>query len=981
MDDKLKALAELEQARKDPAQAAYVKIGAVSEKLSGEIAGSSETVIEAVREAASAVLDEVKKKPSNIEFTYDLTPEETEALRGPKGDPGEPGADADEEEIIDRVIPEVLKAVPTAEEVAALVVVPDPIPGLPGAPGLPGRDGTAIEPDEVVDKVNASSKKIARERLDLPDTDPSIARIDKQIANLDKRTQFLGNRKVVKSVNGSAPDENGNVTVSAGTSGDRYRTSSTSTVTITSTGTVTFQVDSGLAYTPLQDITAYHDTSNYMSGEVVSYSGTTLVMDVKHKTGSGTHSSWTINLDGVPISAITGATDSSLTVTGTTIGLNLSNPNTWAAQQTFSQNPILSAMTPGSVPFFGASGLLSQDNQNFFWDDTNDRLSLFTTLGNELLTNPNFTGSAVAWTVGSGWAYSSNSVSKTSNGTASLSQSVALAPLREYLLTYTVSNLTVGTVNVTLTMASGSYTGPTRSENGTYTERIHLAFPATALNFVPSNTARLTVDSVSLKPLKGTNTKSNLNVGGQTVEGEWSNGTPGTTRALTFSNDGSYTWTDYRFAGTLRAAYGVNSSGGVDTYFSGGNGAAWYSGNSGLTSSSLAAYLTSVLFAHYGYGGFIGGVYAGSHSSPHTKLQSSAGLATGTAWKFASFTEDGTANTYFCDATTPACVGTPSSACSSYTNQTDCEARDAHGGCSWFAGNPCSAFDNESGMGTCAGTSGCSVVTSSCEGASDQTSCEAQDDSYGGSCSWGATGDCTALDEGTCNSYAGQCTTNMTACTWDGMSDCYGNAACDAADNTDQATCEAITYFSSCTGTYNTCSGTYNTGSCTGTYGAACSGTASCAGIDDSTSCGGESGCSWVTALTVTMPSAATYIGRTVNIYNASSTGADVVVSPTGSDTINLTTSYTLASYKDKATFQAAADVRSCTGLSEGACSGQTGCSVSTSNCSWDSGSSTCSGHASCAGYGDQSSCEAATYYSGCYGSYTARKGWFLIGT
>jgi hypothetical protein len=44
-----------------------------------------------------------------------------------------------------------------------------------------------------------------------------------------------------------------------------------------------------------------------MHGEVTSYSGTTLVVDVNHHTGGGTFASWVINLDGTPVDAITGA--------------------------------------------------------------------------------------------------------------------------------------------------------------------------------------------------------------------------------------------------------------------------------------------------------------------------------------------------------------------------------------------------------------------------------------------------------------------------------------------------------------------------------------------------------------------------------------------------------------------------------------------------------------------------------------------------
>jgi hypothetical protein len=44
-----------------------------------------------------------------------------------------------------------------------------------------------------------------------------------------------------------------------------------------------------------------------MHGTVTSYSGTTLIVDVKHNTGSGTYNVWSINLDGTPVDAITGA--------------------------------------------------------------------------------------------------------------------------------------------------------------------------------------------------------------------------------------------------------------------------------------------------------------------------------------------------------------------------------------------------------------------------------------------------------------------------------------------------------------------------------------------------------------------------------------------------------------------------------------------------------------------------------------------------
>lgn len=87
---------------------------------------------------------------------------------------------------------------------------------------------------------------------------------------------------------------------------DRYKTTSTTSILI-GNGSRTFTVDANLAYIPLQEVLIVYDTSNHMHGTVTSYSGTTLIVDVKNNTGSGTFASWVINLDGVPIDAITGA--------------------------------------------------------------------------------------------------------------------------------------------------------------------------------------------------------------------------------------------------------------------------------------------------------------------------------------------------------------------------------------------------------------------------------------------------------------------------------------------------------------------------------------------------------------------------------------------------------------------------------------------------------------------------------------------------
>lgn len=86
------------------------------------------------------------------------------------------------------------------------------------------------------------------------------------------------------------------------------------------------------------------------------------------------------------VSSVT-ATNSTLTISPTTgavlAGLNLANANTWTGQQTFNTStaifglaPTFSTMTAGSVLFAGTSGLLSQDNTNFFWNNSTKKLKL-----------------------------------------------------------------------------------------------------------------------------------------------------------------------------------------------------------------------------------------------------------------------------------------------------------------------------------------------------------------------------------------------------------------------------------------------------------------------------------------------------------------------------------------------------------------------------------------------------------------------------
>lgn len=105
-----------------------------------------------------------------------------------------------------------------------------------------------------------------------------------------------------------------------------------------------------------------------------------------------------------------------------------------------------------------------------------------------------FTGAATNWTLASGWAYGTNNIGHTGNGTGTAAHdNFACVIGRTYKLTYTISSWTVGTV----TPAMGGVTGTAVGADGTYTEYF-TATAVTGLTFTPTNTARFVLDTVTI---------------------------------------------------------------------------------------------------------------------------------------------------------------------------------------------------------------------------------------------------------------------------------------------------------------------------------------------------------------------------------------------------------------------------------------------------------------------------------------------------
>lgn len=640
-------------------------------------------------------------------------------------------------------------------------------------------------------------------------------------------------------------------------------------------------------------------------------------------------------------------------------------------------------LTTGGVTFGGSTGLLTQDTTNLNYISSTRQFGVASTTV-ERITNGTFTGSASGWALTTGWTYSNNTVvhnlNGTNPGTGNLSQTPTLSWGERWDVSFTLSDFTAGNVSISF---AGNNLG-TVSAAGTYTYRVMTKSTSQGIVFTPSNTARFTLDNVSAKVLNGGQVAAGEMIisgsgalGTLTIAGGKSDSFPTVSRHMSLENSGSYTWIDFKFQNIDRAHIGADSTGQVSTYVGGGNYDAVYN----KANNQLISYNTPGAFGHYGYGGFQQGVNAGGVSNPSSTLMSQGGTALKVKYITTNQTLDNTATEWIADASSPTCTGTPSNACSSYTNEGDCLARDAHGGCSWFAGYSCSTYNgDESG---CTGQSPCVWEQASCAGFGDQTTCE----SYTG-CSWtNNPQDCSTLDQTTCGNTSG-CTQNFDDCA--NYSDGGGDGtACNNANGGGYCTydsgtgaCTGGTWYISCSGSYDSysCTGTYATGNCTGTYGAECSGTASCGGIDDQTNCNAESGCTWQTAITLTLPSITTCPDRDYWIYNNSSTNADVVVVSAAGDTIDYTTSYTLSNLRDWIHISPLRRTASCGGLSEGTCGSTSGCYQYYFNCQWDSFLSSCVGDASCFGYGDQSACQAAQYYAGCSGEYVVSSNWYVFG-
>lgn len=133
---------------------------------------------------------------------------------------------------------------------------------------------------------------------------------------------------------------------------------------------------------------------------------------------------------------------------------------------------------------------------NEFRSDFEGRNFITPSLGDDLVTNGTFTGSADDWTVSlAEWTYAANAIDKDADGVGVISQDIAVTAGKCYKLTYDITAMAVASI----TPSFGGTSGTVRSATGSFVDYIIAANSTGDLIFTPADLARFTLDNVTLK--------------------------------------------------------------------------------------------------------------------------------------------------------------------------------------------------------------------------------------------------------------------------------------------------------------------------------------------------------------------------------------------------------------------------------------------------------------------------------------------------
>ena len=171
-------------------------------------------------------------------------------------------------------------------------------------------------------------------------------------------------------------------------------------------------------------------------------------------------------------------------------------------------------------------------------------------LGSEILTNPDFTGSATGWTLGAGWSYSANTVVHTPGSTAALSQNFTSVTGQIYRVQVVVTAGTPVAFGMSVAVGDTPDLEALIEDVGTYNFFIMNQEGTTGVTVTPLSGSDFTISSISVKAYTGGFTLLNPEYSADPVSGGWH---------LFQSVDG-----DGGLGGPLRLAYGGKTN--IDFY-------------------------------------------------------------------------------------------------------------------------------------------------------------------------------------------------------------------------------------------------------------------------------------------------------------------------------------------------------------------------------------------------------------------------------
>jgi len=181
--------------------------------------------------------------------------------------------------------------------------------------------------------------------------------------------------------------------------------------------------------------------------------------------------------------------------------------------------------------------------------------------GNDIVLNGDFSNGSTNWALNSNWSVANNKATADGTSNSIMFQSNVLQDNTLYLVSYTLSNFTQGSININLSGVSGV----TRTTNGTYTEYVTSgASPSGRLDIQGSGSFIVSITNISVKEVTGDQPRLNYDISNGVVQScpslllE-----PASTNLITYSED-FIQWTD---AGTTTVLSNItNPSGGLQSY-------------------------------------------------------------------------------------------------------------------------------------------------------------------------------------------------------------------------------------------------------------------------------------------------------------------------------------------------------------------------------------------------------------------------------